>query len=83
MSSPYVPDGLAPIHNSTFTRHLLHARENITPNQFRESRLQSSAEDRRDKYDYRRMCHVYSDPHRMESSYITRHNRWSQGEIHW
>lgn len=43
MSSSYIPDGLAPIHNSTFTRHLLLARENVTPNQFRESRLTSIA----------------------------------------
>lgn len=38
MSSPYIPDGLAPIHNSTLTRHLLLVRQNVTPNQFREYR---------------------------------------------
>jgi hypothetical protein len=37
MASPYIPDGLAPLNNGTFTRHLLLARQNVTPNQFRES----------------------------------------------
>jgi len=36
MTSPYIPDGLVPIQNNAFTRHLLAARENVTPNQFRE-----------------------------------------------
>jgi hypothetical protein len=38
MISPYVPDGLAPLHNTTLTAHLLLARANVTPNQFREYR---------------------------------------------
>jgi hypothetical protein len=43
MLSPYMPDGLGPIHNSTLLRHVLQARENVTPNQFREFRLRSSS----------------------------------------
>lgn len=37
MFSSHIPNGIAPVHNSTLIRHVLQARENVTPNQFRES----------------------------------------------
>lgn len=42
MFSSHVPNGMAPVHNSTLIRHVLQARENVTPNQFRESSSGSS-----------------------------------------